>query len=295
MEQELANMMRILDHAKNLPDGGQKLLSKVADMRKQIQQQTQHIGQLQIDESLSVKNEIAKSFEKSLEVVEVAQNVPMIPIIELNDNDYLKAVDVQPKYTGKVGMKNFETKKALTVETLQEFADSLQARPTEDQLDEPPKYLKCTLMRHQLHALKFMRWRETQKVKGGILADDMGLGKTLTTISLIMKQLQYDEEKEDESEEGEDSDDEEEEKSGWMARGRRERRVRGGTLVIAPASLLKQWEMEIDQKSEARCTRCDTFPRSEANLQGKRAREVRRGDHIVSDDRIRTQERGHRV
>lgn len=126
--------------------------------------------------------------------------------------------------------------KSFTVGNLKDIQNQLDARPNEDVLDDAPDFLNVTLMRHQLHALKFMRWREDQKMKGGILADDMGLGKTLITISLIMKQNQirsfqnYGEQYNRES---------------WDSIGRR--LVNGGTLIICPASLVRQWESEIDK------------------------------------------------
>lgn len=166
MQHELDKILKLLDHAINLPDGGRKLELTAKSLMEKIDQHNEYISQLQIDDNLSIKNEIAKSFEKSLEVVEIAQSGQLV---ELPHEAYLNAEDLKPKYTGKVGMKNFETKKALTVEALQEFHSALNERPAEEDVDEPPKYLKCTLMKHQLHALKFMRWRETQKVKGGIL------------------------------------------------------------------------------------------------------------------------------
>lgn len=89
------------------------------------------------------------------------------------EENFLGAEDVQPKFTGKIGLKNFEQQKALTVEKLQDIHNSLDQRPADDVLETPPKYLKIDLMKHQLHALAFMMWRETQKPRGGILADDM--------------------------------------------------------------------------------------------------------------------------
>lgn len=71
----------------------------------------------------------------------------------------------------------------------------------------------------------------------------MGLGKTLTTISLILKQIQLDEAKEEDS--SDDSGDEN--GAQWKAKGRKDF-LRGGTLVICPASLIKQWESEIKEK-----------------------------------------------
>lgn len=60
------------------------------------------------------------------------------------------------------------------------------AEPNETELARQPGYLNIQLMPHQLHAIKWMRWRETQRPKGGLLADDMGLGKTLTVIGLVL-------------------------------------------------------------------------------------------------------------
>ncbi|KRT78372.1 helicase, partial [Oryctes borbonicus] len=74
-------------------------------------------------------------------------------------------------------------------------------------------------------------WRETQRPSGGILADDMGLGKTLTMISLTLTSKQISE--------ADDSA-----KENYPGR---DIKPRGGTLVICPASLLKQWESEVEK------------------------------------------------
>lgn len=105
---------------------------------------------------------------------------------------------------------------------LQDNQESIEARPAETDLGTPPKHLEVTLMNHQLQALRFMMWREKQNPRGGILADDMGLGKSLTTISLILRGLQADDESEDEN----DSQD-----KGSKSRGRKDLRD-GGKLTV---------------------------------------------------------------
>ncbi|KAI1105974.1 SNF2 family N-terminal domain-containing protein [Jackrogersella minutella] len=82
------------------------------------------------------------------------------------------------------------------------------------------KALKYPLYSHQKIAVNWMAEMESNEQKlGGILADDMGLGKTLSTIGLILS-----------------------------------RRAKASTpgaktnLIVAPLSLLKQWQREIDEK-----------------------------------------------
>ncbi|KAL4719904.1 hypothetical protein ACJJTC_009085 [Scirpophaga incertulas] len=118
----------------------------------------------------------------------------------------------------------------LILERLRDLHESLDSRPPESKLATAPKALKTTLMPHQLHALAWLRWRETQRPCGGILADDMGLGKTITMISLVLGDKEGDIE--------EDDDDEEPGKG-------KSKVVRGGTLVVCPASLMQQWGGEV--------------------------------------------------
>ncbi|KAI8959749.1 SNF2 family N-terminal domain-containing protein [Daldinia sp. FL1419] len=81
--------------------------------------------------------------------------------------------------------------------------------------------LRYPLYPHQSTGLEWMKKMERdQKKRGGILADDMGLGKTLSTIALMISR-----------------DDEPQPWSNVKT-----------NLIIAPVSLLKQWEREIKQK-----------------------------------------------
>ncbi|KAF3580403.1 hypothetical protein DY000_02028931 [Brassica cretica] len=91
--------------------------------------------------------------------------------------------------------------------------------------DLPPGVLAVPLMRHQKIALEWMRQKERSfnNCLGGILADDQGLGKTISTIALILLQKL---------------------KSQSKPRSRRS----GGTLVVCPASVVRQWAKELDDK-----------------------------------------------
>ncbi|KAK8008748.1 SNF2 family N-terminal domain-containing protein [Apiospora marii] len=89
--------------------------------------------------------------------------------------------------------------------------------------DSTPAALKEPLYKHQQIALKWMKGMEADEHKrGGILADDMGLGKTISSLALIVR-------------------DRTPEHKIYPGRG-------GTNIVVAPVSLIAQWEKEIESK-----------------------------------------------
>ncbi|WP_236595177.1 DEAD/DEAH box helicase [Saccharothrix sp. 6-C] len=95
------------------------------------------------------------------------------------------------------------------------WLDKLRSRLT-DLDDDPvpaPPALRATLRDYQLHGLRWLD-RMTSLGLGACLADDMGLGKTVTLIALHLH---------------------------------RDRRDPGPTLVVCPASLMGNWQREIER------------------------------------------------
>lgn len=232
LQRKVNSTMKVLEMAHQLPDRGFKLKETIKANMKEIENKQRLLATWEVDENLSIKKTIAKSFhsaqnshmsiDESVEDMKPPVMHPnQLPKMPTSSQQLVPGVDVrdvQPKFFGKIGMQHFNEQKAATVDKLRKLQSEIDARPNEEELDTAPKYLKIELMKHQLHAVKFMLWRESSNPKGGLLADDMGLGKTLTTISLIMKSIQRAEEDGIESEE--ESDDESDE--GWKARGRRD-------------------------------------------------------------------------
>ncbi|XP_076670956.1 transcription termination factor lodestar [Andrena cerasifolii] len=156
------------------------------------------------------------------------------------DNDASMKSHTSPnvKALGKKAQTKLEKEQALTVDRLQDLHGSLVGRPSEEEKAEDPQGLKVKLMPHQQHALAWLMWREEQKPAGGVLADDMGLGKTLTMISLIIATIAKKKSK------GMMDDESDEEWADYKT----PLRHKGGTLVVCPASLLSQWESEINNR-----------------------------------------------
>ncbi|PWA57475.1 Helicase, C-terminal [Artemisia annua] len=119
----------------------------------------------------------------------------------------------------------------------------------------PKGLLSVPLYRHQKIALAWMLQKENSVAcSGGILADDQGLGKTISVISLIQMQRFSSQPKlrDYRVSEAEALDLESDEPMLITGAGsKREfqnQKPLGGSLVVCPASVLRQWARELDEK-----------------------------------------------
>lgn len=174
-----------------------------------------------------------------------------------------------------------EERSALTDERLIYQAALQDLNQPKMEANLPNGLLSVSLLRHQKIALAWMLQKETSSLAcvGGILADDQGLGKTISMIALIQMQrfLQRQAKKSDDPscnyrtealnlDEDDDKNgsglckaksmpesDElemipEPEVSATSSEAFHRRRLAAGTLVVCPASVLRQWARELDEK-----------------------------------------------
>ncbi|KAL7730899.1 hypothetical protein ACLKA6_014144 [Drosophila palustris] len=222
--------------------------------------------QIQIEglrQDIAIKSKYLQDLKVKAEAPKIKVTQPKKSEQDAPDWDQLSAGvnRIQPTQKTAKGIAVFNEQKALTLDSLKELHGSLKGCPKANVFANDPPGLKVKLMDHQKHALAWMTWREQQRPCGGILADDMGLGKTLTMISLVLASKTR-----KGSGAGADSgsSDEEDEymaknrrkSGGWKSKGRKTAH-NGGTLVVCPASLLRQWEGEVSSKmSRPRLTVC---------------------------------------
>jgi len=152
--------------------------------------------------------------------------------------------------------------------------ESLEQKPDPEQNYDDfvnPKGLKVKLLPHQCYSMQWLKWREGEYPHGGILADDMGLGKTLTILGYLKltkdiyerRQREKLQKLEDEEEEEEDQDEENDKENDiddrkYLKRLKSKKNKlreeatskRLKTLIVLPASLLHQWQGEINNKFE---------------------------------------------
>lgn len=131
----------------SLPDGGQKVLQRVADLEDRLDQ-------------LKVRDLAAFSAVAGAETGSGPKSSVVNARADSSEEDLALAL----------GALNIEQPPAPAAPPLQDITI-------------PPGLLRVGLYRHQREAVGFMRGLEETR-GGGILADDMGLGKTLTVLAV---------------------------------------------------------------------------------------------------------------
>lgn len=217
---QIENLLKL---SSQLPDKGQKLRQSLTNLRIELAEEQTILKNLRVEEP----SELALDFQ-NLSINESRNSTDTVAELSYEDDDTIASL-------------------------FQEIKRSEKTMPSSKDLAEQPKLIKGQLMPHQQHALAWMIWRENQYPKGGILGDDMGLGKTLTTISLIARHIEM----------GNSTPSSDDGKGKEGKAGESMRRLmsygmilnwnfsfvaaRGGTLVVCPASVVRQWEDEVNK------------------------------------------------
>lgn len=241
-QQELAKAVteyqKLFKNVRGLPDGGQKIKSHIERLIKEKSQ----------CESLLVKNQASSSQPAIQRPSMLLNNEParQTKLIEFPTN--LSAHSYQQMfgatshgnlYGGRMTASRLEHVGQVTSEAIEQLHNQVESCPSSEQEAVDPEGLRVPLMRHQKQALTWLMWREQQHPCGGILADDMGLGKTLTMISLILAERASKDTLESQKE------------VEWFKKDSQKKIIKSAaTLVICPASLVHQWQKEIERRVE---------------------------------------------
>ena len=132
--------------------------------------------------------------------------------MQISAKDALKGKLKIPAYRALYLDKILEKNESLYVERDKHFKKLMKEFKTvEDSEFEAPASLQTVMRPYQKHGFRWLKTLETYGF-GGILADDMGLGKTLQVIAALLQT--------------------------------KEEREKGVSLIVAPASLIYNWQEE---------------------------------------------------
>ncbi|KAK5009181.1 hypothetical protein LTR28_002277, partial [Elasticomyces elasticus] len=142
------------------------------------------------------------------------------PIYDLDDDDDI--LYAGSRRSGGEPLRDYTPQDlAQNKEDLNKLLDNIKpdVQIAKEQRIKTPWDMACELMEHQKIGLQWMMDMEKGTNKGGILADDMGLGKTVQALALILQNKSTDPR-------------------------------RKTTLIVAPVALMRQWKMEIQEKTK---------------------------------------------
>ncbi|CAG9537895.1 unnamed protein product [Cercopithifilaria johnstoni] len=220
METQLENLKSLKRSANlsKLPDCGRRLLEKI----KILQDKLNILDAFEKNENIA-PNELTEKEEAS--IIQKKKGPPIVSPQVMNRGHRL--------FGGKMTDNRVCLANAVTGQVIAQMHSSLANVPENVGTDTPSSLL-TELMPHQKEGLTWLLWRERQLLPCGILADDMGLGKTLSMISLIanVKERRKHEEV----------------MEGLNKKATKDSLIPSRTtLIVAPASLIFQWEAEFQK------------------------------------------------
>ena len=256
-----ADLTKSLEFAKHLSVGGAKIRSKLAECEGEITRLTAEVAA-----APKTSNSAWTAQRNNLGMLHSEEMLKMFQQFPAQDK----------LYGGRMNQQQRQEARSVTVDAMAKIHKSLETMPAEGDEEFQPVALRSsvTLFPHQRQGLAWLLWRETQHPPGGILADDMGLGKTLTMIGLILKHRELEEDRKAKlrMEGGEDK------KNDWS--GKLGDLVKSDTtLIICPASLIGQWEKEVDRFAKSGRVRLLVY---HGNNRKCSARELARYDIVVT-------------
>jgi len=227
--------------ARSMPDGGKQLFLKIKEAEEDVNKKEAKIlmmnrGVTQQPSASNLVNQAWQAQRMDLQGFGMSAEQQAKMLGEYGQNNM---------YGGRMNQVRRQEVRSVTMEALKAMHTSLETMPSEGNMEDQPLSLRSSvqLFPHQRQALSWLLWRETQHPAGGILADDMGLGKTLTMISLILKHRELQAEVDRaRMERGEESKENE-----WNGKGSDLVKSKT-TLIVCPASLLGQWEKEVENR-----------------------------------------------
>ncbi|VDK72756.1 unnamed protein product [Onchocerca ochengi] len=215
----LKNLKRSANLSK-LPDFGRRLLEKL----KILQKKFDSLDAFEKNENV-IPNEFIEN--ENVDIIQKKNGPPIISPQAIAGGRRL--------FGGKMTDNRIYLANAVTGQVIAQMHSSLANIPENVKTDTPTSLL-TELMPHQKEGLTWLLWREKQSLPGGILADDMGLGKTLSMISLIVNVK----ERRMQNAMVIDGSNIKVTKDSYLIPSR-------ATLIVAPASLIFQWEAEFQK------------------------------------------------